>query len=43
MRALIEEKIHIKGEIKRLKKRLAKTQEELAGVQFTLHSLYSDD
>jgi hypothetical protein len=39
---LIEEKLFLKGE-RDLKKKLAKTQAELAGVQFIPRSLSSDE
>jgi hypothetical protein len=39
---LIEKKIEIKKDIKRLKKKLRKVKDELEGVRFTLHILYGD-
>jgi hypothetical protein len=39
---LIERRLSIKSEVKRLKKKLSKVNEEPEGVQFTLHALYAD-
>jgi chaperonin cofactor prefoldin len=40
---LIEKRIALKREVKRLQKQLTKVNEELEGVQFTLHALYADE